>query len=122
MSRDYSRSVQTALRMIYKSGRNIEVTTIGTGGEYDPATGTFLPSTDDKYQIKGVFTNFDIKEIDGTNVLHTDQKVLIAAGSLPIMPKSGDTIKDSGAEYAVVNTNSIKPGDTAILYEVQIRR
>lgn len=122
MNHNYTRQVQSALRMIYKFGRNVEVVSAGTGDEYDPTTGQFTTASPVISNIKAVFTHFEEKEIDGTNVLRTDEKVLFAAASLSAKPASTDKIKDNGTEYNVVNVNTIQPGDTAILYEVQARR
>lgn len=122
MSHDYSRQVQSALRMIYKYGRNVEIISQGTGGEYDPSTGQFTPAEPKKTNIKAVFVDYETKEIDGTNVLRTDKKVLIAAASLEEKPSTTTKIKDGSEEYSVIDVNIIQPGNTKILYEVQARR
>ena len=122
MTSPYKNMAATALRMIAEKGRSIEVLSPGSEQVYDPLTDEFTAGVDTSVTVKGVFTQFSTKDIDGELVLRTDKKVLIAAASLPRAPSNEDKIKDGEEIYRVINTEITKPGDTALLYMAQVRR
>lgn len=122
MTYDYSKVANTALKQIRDKGRTIIVRTPGEDMVYDPGTDTFTPGEDVDTQVKAVFTQFAKKDIDGEMILQTDKRVLIAASSLEAEPGTQDKIVDGSTEYQVIDTETIEPGDTAVLYMVQVRR
>lgn len=122
MTFDYSRSASTALNQINDKGRTVTVRTPGEDMVYDPATDTFTPGEDVDTPVKALFTQFAKRDIDGELILQTDKRVLIAASALDAAPGTQDKIVDGGTEYQVINTETVQPGDTAILYMVQVRR
>jgi hypothetical protein len=119
---NYDKIAQTALTQIRDKGREITVKTPGGDMVYDPATDTFTPGTDVTETVKAVFTQFSVKDVDGELIKRTDKRVLIAASDLDAEPDTQTKIVDGSTEYSVINTETIKPGDTAILYMVQVRR
>jgi hypothetical protein len=119
---DYSKTAATALAQINDKGRTITVRTPGVDQVYNPATDTFTAGTSVDVTAKGLFTQFAKKDIDGELIKVTDKRVLIAASSLSAAPENNCKIVDGGTEYQVINTEIIQPGDTAILYMVQVRR
>jgi hypothetical protein len=122
MSADYKSKAQNALRMINEKGRLIRIVVAGGDEVYDPNTDTFTPGTPDESQVKGVFTQFAVKDVDGELILRTDKKVLIAAAALDAAPTPADQLIDGAVSYKVINTETVQPGDTALLYMVQVRR
>ena len=121
MSFDYSQIASTALKQIQDKGRTVTIISPGEDQVYDPGTDTFTAGTDDETDVKALFTQFSKKDIDGDLIRQTDKRVLIAASGIS-EPNTDDKISDGGTEYAVINTETIAPGDTAVLYMVQVRR
>lgn len=112
MAYDYSSIKNTAISLINKFGRNITKKAItNTGTEWNP-TQTAVEST-----IKGVFTNFSQNEIDGTLIKATDKKVL-TYDEIELT----DLIVDDSISYNVISVFSINPGDTKLIYKVQLRQ
>ena len=105
----------SAKKLIVKYGRDItwRVET-NTGTEWDP-----VYSQVDTV-IRAVQTNFDTKDIDGTNIQHGDKMLLIHDSSGMIM--QGDKIIDDGEEWTIVSIEEIRPGSTRYIYKAQIRR
>jgi hypothetical protein len=58
--------------------------------------------------------------VDGTLIQMGDKKVLCAAEGLT-KPAPGDIVED-GSEYRVVAVQEVGPGDTPILYKLQVRK
>lgn len=121
MSDLYTRLAAVALAQIQDKGRTVTLSTPGTD-VYSPSAGTFTPGTPTTQTPKALFTNFTLHEIDGDLIRSDDKKCLIAATSLTAAPTDKDTITDGGLEYSVLPIEEIKPGDTAILYKLRLRR
>jgi len=106
------RLAQVGRRLIARHGRNIDlVTTINTGSKYDPDQST------DVTTAKGVQTKIAAKHIDGNNIQSNDRMYLFDADTVI---KNGMTIRDDG-DLKVIKVEQIKPGETVVLYKVQVR-
>jgi len=117
MSYDYSGIASTAAAQIADKGRNITYTSVGIG-TFNPATGSYTGETETDTTLKAVFTEFLENQIDGSVIKRGDKQVLIT----DVTPKINDKITDGSDIYQVVNIKEIKPGDTACLYKLQVRR
>jgi hypothetical protein len=122
MTFNYSGIGAVALKQINDKGRDITVRYAGNDQVYNPATDTFTAGTDVDVPVKGVFTQFAKKDIDGELIKVTDKRVLIAGTALDNAPENNSKIIDGGIEYQVINTETIQPSDTVVLYMVQVRR
>lgn len=122
MAFDYSNIAATALNQIADKGRNITVRYAGSDQVYDPENDTFTSGTDTDVTVKGVFTQFRKKDIDGELIKLTDKRVLIAGTALDNAPDNNSKIVDGGDVYQVINTDAVQPADEVILYMVQVRR
>lgn len=112
MAYDYTNIYNTAVRLIDKFGRNVTLRTTTTSGtSFDPVVNE-IDTT-----IKAVSTKFNASEIDGTLIQQNDKK-LITYDEVNDQQK----IVDDGISYEVINVDTINPGDTKIIYMVQIRR
>lgn len=120
---DYARSRDTADRLIARFGQagTIRRTVVTGGNAYDPTSGT---ATTTDHAATLVVTEFSNSEIDGTRVLATDKKVLVAAGGLAITPEPGDKVVEAdGTIYDIVPpVMPLKPAGTVVMYQVQCRR
>lgn len=112
----YDDMAQTAQEMINEFGRDI--TRHRPGGSYDPGTDINTDSGID-FSVKAVFTEFKQSEIDGTIIVRGDKKALISSVTAPVM---NDLLIDGAEQYRIVNVETIKPGDTEILYKAQVRK
>jgi hypothetical protein len=113
---------KTALKQINDKGRTIIVSMPSDLQVYDPATDTFTSGTDETQTVKGLFTNFNQKDIDGELIKQSDNRVLIPASSLTEKPTTKGTVIDESVVYSIQNVDEVRPGDVAILYMVQVRR
>lgn len=115
---DYSRSQQTATRLIDRFGSAATLKRPNSSGPaYAPVEGT--PTS---YAVTVVVDTYRNSEVDGTRVLATDKKVLMAKGALAIEPATSDTLVIGGVDHAIVEVRPLNPGGSVILYEVQARR
>ena len=122
MTFNYSNSQNTALKQINDKGRTVTLRQAGGDEVYDPSTDTFVAGTDIDTPVKALFTQFATKDIDGELIKRTDKRLLIPANALDAAPETADKIIDGAVEYQVINTDTLAPGDTPILYMVQVRR
>lgn len=80
---------------------------IQSEAEYDTVSGSTFMVAKQLDNIPMVFTDFSVKEVDGVSILSTDQKVLIAALDISVIPKVGDVVVKSSTEHwKVVNPNT----------------
>jgi len=111
MSYDYSNVQATAISLINKFGRTItHRTTTSSGDEFDPVI------VNNDTSITAVMIGYEAKEIDGT-LIKTNDKMILTYTSI----NTKDEILDGAIKYEVVNVNEVKPGDTPLIYKVQIR-
>jgi hypothetical protein len=109
---NYAPIAATAKRLIDKFGRTTTRKVItNTGTEWNPT------QTETASNLVGAFVNFSKNEIDGTLILATDKKLLTYDEVLMT-----DVITDDSIDYVVKNVDTVNPGDTKIIYKVQLRR
>lgn len=122
MTFDYSGIAAVALKQIADKGRDVTVLYAGNDQVYNPATDTFTAGTDIDVVAKALFTQFSKQDIDGELIKKTDKRVLIAGTALEDAPENNSKIVDGSVEYQVIKTETIQPGDTVVLYMIQVRR
>ncbi len=111
MAFDYSALRNTAITLINKFGRTATRRVVtNSGSEFDPT------QTNVDTPIVGAFVGFSNREIDGTLILATDKK-MISYDSVAI----DDKIIDASIKYVVKNVDTINPGDTVLIYKIQLR-
>ena len=115
----YTNMAKTALRQIADKGRNVSLRA-NTEGVYDPVTDSFTGTLTNDTTVKALVTAYSQREIDGTIILRGDKKILIAANAAS--PEHNDIIVDGANEYKIINVDTLKPGDTPIMYTVQVRK
>lgn len=121
MSDLYTRLASVALAQIADKGRNVTFVTPGTG-TYNPGAGTYTETAATEATVKAVFTAYSLKDVDGENIRADDKQCLIAASSLSAEPTTKNKIKEGSTVYEVVSVETVQPGDTPILYKLQVRR
>lgn len=117
---DYQRPLAAANRMLPRFGQVGAVRRTGapTGPSYDPTPGAAVD-----HPATFVITDYANREVDGTRILSTDRKVIMAPGSLSIQPATTDkVIQANGEALNVVNVEVLNPAGTALLFTLQCRR
>lgn len=109
-------------RLINLYGEPLTLVSKAYGG-YNPATGqdTF---TETEIALVGYQATFDIREVDGTNVLRGDRKIIFgnvdSAGN-PIDPQIDDEVIGTGDHVSIVAVSKIMVGSTPTCYICQVR-
>jgi len=120
----YDELAIAAVEMITEFGQPVTVTRQDTGaggGVYDPETGTVTDTADTPHSSIGIHVNYSERDIDGTNILYGDQRVLIKP-DLPIIPRRGDKIAfEDGTILFVEKSMPLSPAGVIVLHEVQAR-
>lgn len=116
---DYAKTAQTALRLIERCGQTGAVRVKGsTGPAHNP---TPTPPTD--HPARFVIVEFDAKDVDGTRVLATDKKALVAAAGLAVEPTPAHLLLEADSKsFTIVAVETLKPATTPVVYTCQVRR
>ena len=70
----------------------------------------------------GLFTAFKENQIDGSTIRRGDQHLLIAAEGLEVVPTTALQVIDGEQVWQVQDVEAVQPGDSVILYKLQVRR
>ena len=121
MAIDYAEIAAGALESIAEAGQPVTLHVLGTaGGGYAPGAGVveYMPAID----VTGIGALFGYKQthIDGTNILHGDQRLLLAP-QIEVEPVTGNTMTVGGVRYNVVRCERVAPAGIPVLYKVQLR-
>lgn len=117
---------QKALAMIERAkakGRAsaVSVTIPGTPGTYNPVTGGYDGGSEPVTHIApGVKIGYEQTDIDGTLIQRGDQRLYVPALGF-VRPATNDRITVGADVFTVVGVEVLAPGDTDILYIIQIR-
>jgi hypothetical protein len=84
-------------------------------------------SNDTTITATAILVEYEEDEIDDQLVRRGDQRCLLAATSANVAGqdiKSFDTLDDSGVTgiWHIINVNPVQPGDTLVVYDIQLRR
>lgn len=86
--------------------------------KYDKKTNTYT-GTDEEFGGYAVRLNFNLKNIDGTNIKFGDSLFM---ASLEKRPQQNDTVEFKGKTYTIQNVEPCNPnGETDIFYNIQAR-
>lgn len=100
-------------------GGPITLTRVTPGG-YDADTGTTTGDVTTTWAGTGAKFDYVQDEIDGTRVRAGDQRVYLSTVGI-VNPQTGDTLTIDGVVLNVVASRPLKPAQTAVLYDVQVR-
>jgi len=120
MSFNYAGLAKTALKQIAKFGRSVTLRTVAAG-TFDTSTGTVSGASNSDVVVKALVTGYKDKQIDGQIIRHGDKMVMIAGSAVTTPPVSNDIVVDGG-DYKIVNIETIQPGDTVLIYKLQVRK
>ena len=113
---DISSDVLTALSEYGKSATLI----VHSEGDYDPSTGSVSGDGEDDYSVTVLPLSYRDRDIDGSRILATDKKYILAANGLAVVPKPGDFLQD-GTTYTIITPKTYEVAGTVIAYVLQVR-
>lgn len=114
---DYAEDKADADELIAEFGQEGKVLKYTkTGSDYNP-TITF-PEHDCIFAV----LEYENREVDGTRVLVTDKKVLLAKGDLSFDPSKDDKLKIGGVDHTIIRSDPFAPGGTTLFIWLQCRR
>lgn len=115
---DYTRSVATADRLIAKFGQAGTLRrSTSTGPAYNPTAG--VPADHPCTFVVDAFKN---NEVDGSRVLASDKKILLAKDGPAIEPSASDKLLIGGVVHTIVNVEPLAPGGVVVMWTLQCRR
>lgn len=120
---DYANLATVAKRLIDENGRDVTLRKIDRG-HANPAEPWRAPDITniDVGPIKGVLVPFNANDIDETLVRAEDKKALISANDGGVnLIEEFDVLLDGSEEWKIVNVKVINPGDTRVIYILQVR-
>lgn len=113
---NYAATASTATRLLTRFGAAATLKR-QVAGAYDPETGSDTV-TETSLATTAVVFAYDQKYIDGTLVLHGDQRGYLAPA---VVPKQGDLLTWQGVDLSVVAVKPVSPAGTPVLFECQLR-
>jgi hypothetical protein len=111
--------------LIRQNGQNTTFVSRTAEGTYDPATGSNSSGVNTSYIVTGYFYNYTLEEIDGTDIVRGDRKLLLSTndtlGNAIPEPITGDSFTGVGDTVVVMRTSKIFSGDQVMCYYCQVR-
>ncbi len=132
MALNYANFRTLAERLIEENGRDISLVRRDQGNPVDSAE-PWRASTEAAtitVVVKGVIIEFETEDFDGTLVRRGDKRVLISdksvidegGGATNLIIEDYDHVLDAGVRWKIINADTIEPGDTRIMYDLQVRK
>ncbi len=120
------KDAQKALAMIERAKARGRASTVklsrpGTPGTYNPATGKYEGGSEPiTYKAPGVKIGYEQSDVDGAMVQRGDQQLYVPALGFT-RPATNEQITVGEEAFTVIGVEILAPGDTDILYIIQIR-
>ena len=122
----YATTAAKAQELIKRRGRKITVNHVSDAVAADPDKPwdtEEAPGGPVTFDTAGVFISFDSDDVDGEKIKATDFKLLVSPVGMPFEISNRDTITDSlHGDLSIQDVDVIEPGDTRVLYTLQVRR
>jgi hypothetical protein len=123
MSFDYANSANTALRLITRFGRTIQVVTVAEG-VYNPETGT---TTNTETSTDVMACDFDFSDKSHGQMYQSDSLVqkgdryALIAPTVTVINTSDKLVIDS-VTWSIINVKKLAPAGRLVLWNCHIRR
>lgn len=119
MAFNYAKSAATARKLLANFGQDLTLTKASVLGGTDEV-GNPLPGTDELVITgKGVSLDYNRQEIDGTNIIMGDQKLILEATDNA--PEVEMTVPVNGKTFRVMDVMPLEPAGTTVIYTLQVR-
>lgn len=109
----------TADSLLIDKGQPLTFTR-SSAGAYDPATGAAVTLTD--YTVTGAVFDYPDININGTDILRGDKRVLVSAKGLTVVPQPSDYLTIDGVRHSIINIKRLAPANIPVLYTLQARK
>lgn len=116
----YTDMAATANALLAGKGAPIRFTRAAAGA-YDPTTGAAAVTLTD-YTVTGAVFGFPDQNVNGTNILTGDKRILISAQGLTVVPQTNDFLLIEGVKHSIVNIKTLAPSGVPVLYTAQARK
>lgn len=124
MAIDYDEIAADALAAIEEAGQVVTLDIPGTGGGYVPGVGVVPANPATTAEGIGVLLDYTQREIDGTNIQHGDQKLLLAP-QIEAIPSTMHTVTamhlGESKTFSIKHVAAVAPAGQPVLYIVQLR-
>jgi hypothetical protein len=116
---DYAAIRSRAAKSIQRAGAPAVIRRSATSGTtpWNPGAAT----TQD-YDVYAAIVDYEIREIDGTNIRRTDQKAIISAEGLEIEIGTNDVLVMGEKSYNIISAQPLAPAGLIVIYQAQVRR
>ena len=123
MAKDYTKTANTALKLIKKSGLPCQL--IRNESTSDPAkpweVETVVKSYDDCFAVKVPASQRDVMFLpEGTSV-STTAKILIDAINLDSPPTMADQFQHNGDVFQIIAIKPLQPADIDVLWTIYVK-
>jgi hypothetical protein len=113
VSYDYSGLKGTSKSLVERFGRTVTLRARSfSGAANNPDV------LDVDTETTAVITDYNARDVDGTLIKVTDKMAIMHSD---VTPDIDYQVVDGGIVYSVINCNDIKPGDTSLIYKLQLR-
>lgn len=112
---NYSRMRATATRLLTENGMKYDVK---RKGGIRVVAGKEVHDPDVEFTATGVRTDYEPKEIDGTNILAGDVRIAFTAEAELLV---GDLIEVDSKLHRIVKPHPVKPASLVLCYQAQLR-
>jgi hypothetical protein len=106
--------------LINQHGKDITYTCVTTEPTYNTATGTYDSAANTVYTVRGYFYNYKLEEVNGTNIVMGDRKLLLkptdTSGNIIPEPKIADLFDGTSVKSA----DKIYSGTSVMCYICQV--
>lgn len=116
MAKFYLRARNTALKLLSKYG--VEFAVMRKGGVFVDENGKEHVQLDGRFDTVGVRKDYQLNEIDGSLIQAGDIRIVFAPDK---EIRIGDLVKIDGKDYRVQKPNPVKPANTVLCYQAQLR-
>lgn len=117
---DAQASIESAIESLQESGEQA-VFSYAVDPIYDNDTGDLISGgTSGTQTAYGYPENYSSKEIDGSNIMRGDIKLICSAGAL--RPVVGWSCLLDSKTYRVMNCNAFRKSGVDVIYYVQLRK
>jgi len=127
MAIDYTALAEDARTLIEENGRAVTLKKFSeTPQDSNKPWRGRDSATDDTVDATAILAPFESQDVDGQIVRMGDQRCILAAASQNVAGRdieTFDSLDDSGVTgvWKIVSVQLIQPGDTAIVYDIQLR-
>ena len=129
---DFIKFRNLAERLIEENGRTLSLVRRDQGNPTNPAQ-PWRGSTEAAtitVAVLGVVIDFEKEDFDGSLVRRGDKRILISdksvidegGGASNLQIEDYDHILDGTTRWKILTVNLIEPGDTRIMYDLQVRQ